>query len=149
MFGLKEETTDPPPPIFKFHTDGIAASTFCFSHLWFLAVQLLCPWMFALYFLITHCMTGRLRPIFLFNRWDLIWAVLCVPEIPGLWHFLGSQPNFPWLLFGLLTLANWAFLFFLYVFLKPFPFMGLWIPILWAFLSSFSSFFFFSFFITG
>ena len=33
-----------------------------FSHLWFIMVQLLCSWMFALYFLIPHCMTRRLRP---------------------------------------------------------------------------------------
>ena len=54
---------------------------------------------------------------FLFNCWDLIWAVLCVLEIPRLCHFLGSQPNFPWLLFGILTLADWAFLFFIYLFI--------------------------------
>ena len=35
-----------------------------FSHSWFLVVQLICSWMFALYFLIPHCMTGCLRPVY-------------------------------------------------------------------------------------
>ena len=34
-----------------------------FSHSWFLVVQLLCSWMFALYFLIPYCMSGCLRPV--------------------------------------------------------------------------------------
>ena len=41
-------------------------------------------------------MIGRLRPVILFNHCDLIWAVLCIPGIPGLWHSLGSQSNFPY-----------------------------------------------------
>lgn len=37
-----------------------------FSHSWFLVVQLLCSWMFALYFLILCCTTGYLRRTSLF-----------------------------------------------------------------------------------
>ena len=89
---------------------------------------------------------GARDPVVLLSRCDLIWAVLCVLGIPGLCHSLRSQTSFPyWASFGLLTLANWAFLL-LYGILKPFPFMGSWTPILWTF-SSFSSFFF-HFFIT-
>ena len=40
----------------------------------------------------------------------LIWAVLCVPEVPRLWQSLGFQPNSPyWTSFGLLILADCAF----------------------------------------
>ena len=79
--------------------------------LWFLVVQLLCSWMFALYFLIPHCMTGAWDPIVLLNCCGLIWTMLCAPGILGLYHSLGSQPSFLiGLLFDLLILADWAFL---------------------------------------
>ena len=82
---------------------------------------------------------GARDPVVLLSYCDLIWAVLCAPGIPGLWHSLGFQLGSPyWASFGLLTLADWAFLL-LYGILKPFPFMGLWTPILWTF-SSFSFF---------
>ena len=81
-----------------------AASTYCFSHLWFLVVQLLCSWMFALYFMIPHCMTGRLRPSCSFQ---LLWSYLgCVVCPRDLWvlAFSGIPAQFP--LLGLF-LAYW------------------------------------------
>ena len=50
-----------------------------FSHSWFLVVQLLCSWMFALYFLILCCTSGYLRRTSLFFisciSWYLSWIV--------------------------------------------------------------------------
>ena len=44
------------------------------------------------------------------SRFDLIWAVLCIPGIPELRQSLGFQSSPPyWASFDLLTLAGWAF----------------------------------------
>ena len=75
-----------------------------FSHLWFLVVQLLCSWMFALYFLIPHYMTGHLR---LSCSSQLLWSYLgCVvrPRDPRALAFPGILAQFP--LLGLF-LAYW------------------------------------------
>ena len=118
-----------------------------FSHLWFLVVQLICSWMFALYFLIRHCMTGRLRPS---CSSKFLWSYLgCVvrPRDPRALAFSGIPAQFPLLGFFWLTDFGRLGLSFTLWNLKHFPFMGLWTPILWTF-SSFSSFIF-PFFITG
>ena len=71
---------------------------------------------------------GAWDPIVHFDHCDLIWAMLCVLGIPGLWHSLGSQLNFPywasfWLIdFGRLGLSFslWNFkAFSLHVSLDP------------------------------
>ena len=71
--------------------------------------------MFALYFLIPHYMIGDL--VVFFNCCDLIWAVLCVPGIPGLWHSLGSRPNFLyWASFWLTNFGQLGLSFSLWIF---------------------------------
>ena len=117
-----------------------------FSHLWFIMVQLLCSWMFALYFLIPHCMTGRLRPSCSSQPlWSYLGCVVC-PRDPQALAFFGIPAQFHLLGFFWLTDFGRLGLSFALWNLKPFSFMGLWTPILWTF-SSFSSFFFL-FFIT-
>ena len=118
-----------------------------FSHLWFIVVQLLCSWMFTLYFLIRHCMTGRLRPS---CSSQPLWSYLgCIvhPRDPRVLAFSRIPAQFPLLGFFWLTDIGRLGISFTLWNLKPFPFMGLWTPIIWTF-SSFSSFFF-PFFITG
>ena len=57
---------------------------------------------------------GAWDPVVLLNHCDLIWAVLCVLGIPGLWHSLRSQTSFPyWASFGLLTLPIGPFFYFM------------------------------------
>ena len=96
-----------------------AASTFfCFSHLWFLAVQLLCPWMFALYFLIPHCMTGRLRPSFSLQPLGSYLGCVMRSRDPWTLAFSGILAQFPlasffWLTnFGRLGLPHFFFVYF-------------------------------------
>ena len=85
--------------------------------------------------------------VFLFNRWDLILGCVVRLDSGIFWDPSPISPGF--FFFWLIDFGRLGLPFFLCVFLKPFPFMGLWILILWAFLSSFSSFFFFYFFIIG
>ena len=82
-----------------------------FSHLWFIMVQLLCSWMFALYFLIPHCMTGRLRPSCSSQPlWSYLGCVVC-PRDPQALAFFGIPAQFHLLGFFWLTdFADWAFL---------------------------------------
>ena len=103
-----------------------------FPHSWFLVVLLLYSWIFALYFLIPYCMTGRLRPICPSQSlWSYLGCVVC-PRDPRALAFStilaqSSLLGFFWLTdfdrLGL-SFASWN--------LKHFPFMGLWIPILWT-----------------
>ena len=94
-------------------------------------------------FLFLTAWLGAWDPVVLHNRCDLIWVVLCVPGIPGLWHSLESQPSFPyWASFWITDFGRLGLSFGLWN-LKHFPFMGLWTLIPWTF-SSFSSSFFLS-----
>ena len=68
---------------------------------------------------------------------------------PGFGIFWDPSPISPGFFLAYWLWPTGPSLFFLCVFLKPFPFKGLWILIFWTFLSSFSSSFFFSFFIIG
>ena len=115
-------------------------------HSWFLVVQLLCSWIFALYFLIPHCTTRYLRPVCPFQ---LLWSYSgCAmrPRDPWALAFSGISAQFSPLSFFWLTNFGWLGISFATWNLKPFPFIGLWIPVLWTshpFLLSFP------FFITG
>ena len=114
-----------------------------FSHLWFLMVQLPCSWMFALYLLIPHCMTGRLRPI---CPSQPLWSYLgCVvrPRDPRALAFSGILAQFSLLGFFWLTNFSRLSLSFASWNLKSFPswvfgsqFFGLLILFFFLFLPS-------------
>ena len=79
-----------------------------------------------------------------FSTVAILFRLCCASQgSPGSGILWDPNPISPiGLLFGLLTLADWAFLF-LYGILKISPFMGLWIPILWTcFILLFFLFFF-------
>ena len=128
--------------LFPYETPGtllVCSSLGCLP-----VVQLLCSWMFALYFLIPHCMTRCLRPV---CPSQPLWSYLgCVvrPKDSRALAFSGIPTQFFLLGFFWLTDFGRLGLFFALWNLKHFLFMGLWIPILWTSHPFLLSFFLFS-----
>ena len=109
-------------------------------HSWFLMVQLPCSWMFVLYFLIPHCMTGYLRPVCPSQLlWSYLDYVVC-PRGPRALASSGISAQFS--LLGFFWLTNFwpTGPFFCFMEFKAFSLHGFLDPNSLDF-SSFSSFF--------